>query len=127
MRIVNLRTASVLRTRHGSEIRPLIDRTTSPVTRCSVAEELLPPGAAVAPHHHRATEEVYYVLEGDGEMTVGGETRPVGSGDAVYIPIGAVHTLRNVGETPMRIWLVCGPAFTREDEIFVDEAGASPS
>lgn len=120
MKIVNLRSASVINTRHGSEIRPLIDRTTSPITQCSVAEELLPPGAAVTRHLHRETEEVYYVLAGDGEMTVGDETAPVGPGDAIYIPIGTVHTLRNVGAEPMRIVLVCGPAFSRGDEHFVE-------
>lgn len=120
MKIVNLRSAAVIRTRHGSEIRPLVDRTTSSITRCSVAEELLPPGAAVTRHFHETTEEVYYVLEGDGEMTVGDETSPVGPGDAIYIPVGSVHTLRNVGPTPMRIVLVCGPAFSREDEHFVE-------
>ena len=72
MRIVNLRTAAVLNTPHGSEIRPLVDRTTSEITQCSLAEEALPPGRAVTPHFHRETEEIYYVLEGRGEMTVGG-------------------------------------------------------
>ena len=118
MKIVNLRTARVLHTRHGSEIRPLVDRTTSDVTQCSLAEETLPPGHAVTPHHHRETEEIYYVLEGSGEMTVGDETSPVAAGDAVYIPRGSVHTLRNTGEVPMRIVLVCGPAFRHEDEHF---------
>lgn len=98
----------------------MIDRTTSPITQCSLAEELLPPGATVTPHHHRTTEEIYYVLEGDGEMTIAGETQAVGPGDAIFIPTGSVHTLRNVGSTPMRIVLVCGPAFSREDENFVD-------
>jgi mannose-6-phosphate isomerase-like protein (cupin superfamily) len=118
MKIVNLRTAHVLRTAHGSEIRPLVDRTTSDITQCSLAEELLPPGCAVRPHHHRETEEIYYVLEGSGEMTVGGETAPVAAGDAIFIPRDAVHTLRNTGEVAMRIVLVCGPAFRREDEHF---------
>ena len=119
MRIVNLRTAAVLNTPHGSEIRPLVDRTTSEITQCSLAEEALPPGRAVTPHFHRETEEIYYVLEGRGEMTVGDETSPVGPGDAVYIPRGARHTLMNTGEVPMRIVLVCGPAFSRGDENFV--------
>ena len=116
MKIVNLRSANVVHTEHGSEIRPLIDRTTSDIVQCSVAEELLPPGCAVRPHHHASTEEVYYILDGEGEMTVASETENVRSGDAVYIPIGSVHTLRNTGQTPMRIVLVCGPAFSRSDE-----------
>jgi mannose-6-phosphate isomerase-like protein (cupin superfamily) len=121
MKIVNLRSASILRTKHGSEIRPLVDRTTSDITQCSVAEELLPPGHAVTPHFHRETEEVYYVLEGAGEMTIGAETASVGAGDAIFIPRGSVHTLRNTGGVPMRIVLVCGPAFSRGDEHFVDQ------
>jgi mannose-6-phosphate isomerase-like protein (cupin superfamily) len=119
MTIVNLRSAGVLRTGHGSEIRPLIDRTTSETTRCSLAEELLPPGHAVRAHFHRETEEIYYVLEGVGEMRVGEEVAAVGAGDAVFIPRHTVHTLSNTGEVPMRVLLVCGPAFRHEDEHFV--------
>jgi mannose-6-phosphate isomerase-like protein (cupin superfamily) len=119
MQIVNRRSAAVLTTAHGSEIRPLVDRTTSEITQCSLAEESLPPGHAVTPHFHRETEEIYYVLEGSGEMTVGDETSEVGPGDAIFIPRGARHTLRNTGEVAMRIVLVCGPAFSRGDENFL--------
>ena len=121
MKIVNRSKAKVLASRHGSEIRPLIDRTTSDVTRCSLAEEWLPPGHAVTPHFHRDTEEIYYVLEGAGTMTVGDETEAVGPGDAILIPRGSVHSLANTGAAPMRIVLVCGPAFSREDERFLDD------
>ncbi len=123
MKIVNLRSARVLNTRHGSEIRPLVDRTTSSITQCSVAEELLPPGAAVTPHLHRETEEVYYIIDGSGEMTVGDDCKTVAAGDAIYIPRDTVHTLRNTGDVPMRIVLVCGPAFRHEDEHFVTGEG----
>ncbi|MBK6313379.1 MAG: cupin domain-containing protein [Blastocatellia bacterium] len=122
MKIVNVRDASVIRTRHGSEIRPLMDRTTSTITQCSIAEELLPPGHAVVPHFHRETEEVYYVLEGEGLMTVGDETCTVGSGDAILIPRNKVHSLANTGLSVMKIVLVCGPAFSRADENFLDGA-----
>jgi mannose-6-phosphate isomerase-like protein (cupin superfamily) len=115
MLILNLRDTKVLHTPHGSEIRPLIDRTTSPVTQCSLAEELLPPGAAVTPHHHEELEEIYYILEGAGLMTIGDETQPVGTGDAIYIPRNRRHTLTNTGQTTMRLLLVCGPAFYFED------------
>lgn len=115
MLIVNRRDSKILHTPHGSEIRPLMDRTTSPITQCSLAEELLPPGKSVSPHHHEVLEEVYYILEGFGVMTVGEETREVGAGDAVYIPKHHRHTLTNTGAEVMRILLVCGPAFYFED------------
>ncbi len=115
MIVVNRRLAAVTNTPHGSEIRPLIDRTTSPVELCSLAEETLPAGAAVTRHFHRETEEVYYVLAGAGRMTVGREVREVAAGDAVYIPRGAAHTLENTGDAPMTILLVCGPAYSAAD------------
>ena len=117
MMITNRDNARVINTPHGSEIRPLIDRTTSEITQCSLAEELLPPGRTVTLHHHNSIEEIYYILSGEGEMTVGEERRQVGPGDAVYIPRGYAHTLNNSGIGPLKILLVCGPAFFPEDEI----------
>jgi mannose-6-phosphate isomerase-like protein (cupin superfamily) len=122
MIVKNRNQAAVISTRHGSEIRPLIDRTTSEITRCSLAEEILPPGAAVTPHHHRQLEEVYYILSGRGVMTVGDEQREVGAGDAIYIPRDHRHTLENTGTEPIRLLLVCGPAFFYEDEILQEDA-----
>ena len=117
MIIINREEASVINTPHGSEIRPLIDRTTSDIRLCSLAEEMLPAGRAVTRHHHLETEEIYYVLKGHGRMTVGSEVREVAAGEAVYIPRGAAHTLENSGTEPMTILLVCGPAYSPEDHI----------
>ena len=118
MIIINREHSIPIRTPHGSEIRPLIDRTTSRITQCSLAEETLPPDCAVTPHHHRELEEIYYITSGRGVMTVGDETREVVSGDAVYVPRGQKHSLRNTGPEPIRLLLVCGPAFFYEDQVF---------
>ena len=116
MIIVNRERAKVIRTGHGSELRPLIDRTTSEITQCSLAEELLPPGISVAAHHHRELEEIYYILSGTGLMTVGDEVQEVSAGDAIYVPHGLRHTLKNTGGEPIKLLVACGPAFYYEDE-----------
>jgi mannose-6-phosphate isomerase-like protein (cupin superfamily) len=115
MIVVNRRNAAIIKTPHGSEIRPLVDRTTSAIERCSLAEEILPVGAVVGRHHHLETEEIYYILRGAGRMTVGDEAREVEAGDAVFIPRGQAHTLENTGREPMTILLVCGPAHSFAD------------
>jgi mannose-6-phosphate isomerase-like protein (cupin superfamily) len=110
MLIINRNKANIINTPHGSEIRPLVDRTTSEIEKCSLAEEILPVGAAVGKHFHKETEEIYYIIEGSGLMTVGDETREVSAGDAVFIPRNHTHTLKNTGTEPMKILLVCGAA-----------------
>lgn len=115
MIVVNRLNAAVINTPHGSEIRPLIDRTTTSIERCSLAEEVLPVGAKIGRHHHLLTEEVYYILRGTGKMTVGDDTREVAAGDAVFIPRGEMHTLENTGLEQMTILLVCGPAHSFDD------------
>jgi mannose-6-phosphate isomerase-like protein (cupin superfamily) len=115
MIIVNRGRAAIIKTPHGSEIRPLIDRTTTSIERCSLAEEVLPAGAKVGRHYHLETEEVYYIVQGEGRMTVGDEVKAVAAGDAIFIPRGAAHQLENTGQTPMTILLVCGPAYSYED------------
>lgn len=115
MLIINRKDANILHTPHGSEIRPLIDRTTAPITQCSLAEETLPPGKTVTPHTHEVLEEIYYILSGSGVMTIGEDSREVSAGDAIYIPKHYVHTLTNTGTEAMKLLLVCGPAFYFED------------
>src|ERR1041384_7071065 len=117
MIIVNRQHTNVIQTPHGSEIRPLIDQTTSPITQCSLAEETLLPGQEVTPHAHQTIEEIYYIVEGRGLMTVGDEQKEVRAGDAVFIPPYHRHTLKNTGTEPIRLILVCGPAFFYEDEV----------
>jgi mannose-6-phosphate isomerase-like protein (cupin superfamily) len=117
MLILNRQDANILHTPHGSKIRPLMDRTTSPITQCSLAEETLPPGKTVTPHHHEVLEEIYYILSGSGVMMIGDESQAVHAGDAIYIPKHHVHTLTNTGDEEMKILLVCGPAFYFADHI----------
>jgi mannose-6-phosphate isomerase-like protein (cupin superfamily) len=120
MIVINRERAAVINTPHGSEIRPLIDRTTSDIERCSLAEEVLPVGAAVGRHHHLLTEEIYYILQGRGRMTIGEEAREVSAGDAIFIPLERAHTLENTGHEPMRLLLVCGPAYSLVDHLAGD-------
>lgn len=46
-------------------------------------------------HHHSRTDEVYFILAGEGTMTLDGEPVAVAPGDAILTPLGARHGLRN--------------------------------
>ena len=62
------------------------------------------------PWHNQEQEEIYFVIEGTGEMCLGDERRVVTSGQAVYIPPGVFHQLTNIGATPLRMLYCYGPA-----------------
>ncbi|RYG26765.1 cupin domain-containing protein [bacterium] len=70
----------------------------------------LDPNGGQVPWHNQEQEEIYFVVEGTGEMCLGQERQTVATGQAVYIPSGMFHQLTNVGDTPLRMIYVYGPA-----------------
>ena len=62
------------------------------------------------PWHNQEQEEIYFIVEGTGEMCLGEERVTLSSGQAVYIPTGVFHQLTNIGETPLRMIYCYGPA-----------------
>jgi mannose-6-phosphate isomerase-like protein (cupin superfamily) len=79
-------------------------------THFSMGWVTLEPGGGQVPWHNQAQEEVYLIVEGEGEMCLGEERREIRSGQAVYIPPGVFHQLTNTGETPMIMIYCYGPA-----------------
>jgi len=65
-------------------------------------------------HYHKRLTEIYYILEGQGEMELDGERHPVRPGDAILIKPGCRH--RAIGR--MRVLNVAVPAFDPRDEWF---------
>ena len=104
-------------TADGSTIRELLGLPTAPVRNQSLAEASLTPGQTTQRHYHAEAEEIYYVVEGSGEMELDGEHRRVSIGDAVLIPPGAWHELR-AGERGCRFLCCCAPAYRHEDTFF---------
>ncbi len=70
----------------------------------------LEPNGGQVPWHNQEQEEVYFVLEGDGEMCLGTQRQALKTGQAVYIPPGVFHQLSNVGSTPLKMLYCYGPA-----------------
>ena len=117
MVVQNLERQSAFTTKDGSTIRSILDATNAPVQNQSLAEARLPAGGATQRHHHKLSEEIYFILEGAGEMEIDGESRRVVPGDGVLIPPGAWHTIR--AETAMRFLCCCAPGYAHEDTCFV--------
>lgn len=56
---------------------------------------LIPAGASDGVHRHEHVEEIYYVLNGDGEASVAGETAQIHKGDAVPVLLNEPHSFKS--------------------------------
>ena len=120
MDVTNINRVEPFITKDGSEIRELLAHRNSCIRNQTLAEARLPAGASTAPHHHVLTEEIYYVLEGQGLMQVGEQTGQVGVGDAVAIPPGAVHQVTNTGPGELKFLCCCAPGYEHEDTVLAE-------
>ncbi len=118
MIVRSLDRAEPFTTADGSSIRELLGIPTAPVSNQSLAEATLEPGQATERHYHAETEEIYYLVEGGGDMEVDGERRSVAAGDAILIPPGAWHQIRAEGPGRLRFLCCCAPAYRDEDTFF---------
>jgi uncharacterized cupin superfamily protein len=67
---------------------------------------VVPPGKRAFPFHsHRVNEEMFFVIEGAGEVRIGAETWPIRAGDVICCPPGGpetAHQIVNTGEATLR-------------------------
>lgn len=83
--------------------------------RYSLAYATVGPGQTSLLHKLK-TSEVYYILEGKGIMNINGESAPVHSGQAVYIPPNAKQYIQNAGSSDLKFLCIVDPAWRTEDE-----------
>jgi len=116
MILQNLADQTPFLTKDGSTIRSILDRTNAPVELQSLAEATIPAGGATVRHHHKVSEEFYFLLDGTGWMEIDGGRREVGPGDAILIPRGAWHQI--TATTAIGMLCCCAPPYSHDDTYF---------
>ena len=65
-----------------------------------------PPGKAAFPRHsHRVNEEMFFILEGAGEVVIGEARHPIRAGDVICCPAGgseSAHQIINTGAVDLK-------------------------
>jgi mannose-6-phosphate isomerase-like protein (cupin superfamily) len=120
MDIRNIQEVPAFTTKDGSEIRELLAHRNSAIVQQSLAEARLPPGGRTTAHYHRRTEEIYYILEGAGEMRIGDQRRSVGVGDAIAIPPGQIHQIVNTRDSTLKFLCCCAPPYEHDDTVLCE-------
>ena len=67
------------------------------------------PSAYVQEHVHEVQEQIYYVLEGEGVLTLGRERHLMRPHDYVYVPPGVRHSFTNTGTAGLVFLVVTTP------------------
>jgi len=68
------------------------------------------PGQIHEPHAHCERDKLYIVLEGRGDVTLGGKTSRIAAGDLALAPADVVHSLINHGPDRLVVLIVMAPA-----------------
>jgi oxalate decarboxylase/phosphoglucose isomerase-like protein (cupin superfamily) len=69
----------------------------------------LEPGKGHDIHTHPDSDEILYIISGEGEQTVAEDTREVGPGEMIYIPAGVEHGTINTGWETLQLLAVYAP------------------
>ena len=108
-------------TKDGSAIRELMHPEQGAVRNQSLAEAIVAVGQSTLPHCHHASEEIYHVLAGQGQMQLAERFFMVRPGDTIAIAPGTRHAIRNTGDVPLRILCCCAPPYRHEDTSLTGE------
>lgn len=79
-------------------------------TNFSLGYVTLEPQGGQVPWHNQEQEEVYFIVEGTGEMCIGDEKQTVVGGQCIEIPPTVYHQLTNIGDTKLIMIYCYGPA-----------------
>jgi mannose-6-phosphate isomerase-like protein (cupin superfamily) len=84
----------------------LFSQPQTPSSDLSAGIAVCPPGSGHLCAHRHEQAEIYYIIEGDGEVTIDGVNSQVTKGSSVFIPSNAEHGIANTGSADLRWFYV---------------------
>lgn len=75
----------------------------------SLGTQLVPPGVGIPRHVHAYWDEVIYVLDGGGIVTLNDEQVPLQKGATIFVPMGVWHGFENPDTGLFILWLAPSP------------------
>jgi quercetin dioxygenase-like cupin family protein len=75
----------------------------------ALGTQLVPPGVGIPRHVHACWDEVIYVLDGGGIVTLNDERAPLQKGATVFVPKGVWHGFENLDTELFILWMATSP------------------
>ena len=102
----NVATVSAERT---EEVSASLRRVVSTGEYSELVALTIPPGGEMPEETHHSSDQAVFIVEGRGEAILNGRAEPAGEHDAVFIPAGTTHSVKNRGVLDLKMFLVYSP------------------
>lgn len=66
-------------------------------------------GEDIGSEVHPGTDQILFIVEGQGKAVINGKTYPVAENDFVFVPAGARHNLTNSEDEELKLFTVYSP------------------
>ncbi len=105
-RIFLFEELTVRRMGNGGESRDVVRGTVATGEAVELHESMLPVGSVPNPFHTIQHSELITVLDGTLSFEHDGKSEQVGPGGVIYVALGTLHTLKNIGNVPAKYVVV---------------------
>lgn len=87
--------------------------------RYSISHSELKPGKKSKLHKMKSSE-VYYILQGEGNLLIDDEKTKVSKDQAIFIPSHSKQSIENTGDIDLEFLCIVDPAWKLEDEVVLE-------
>ena len=102
----------------GSAIE-LINYNNSKTSLFSTAMIIIDPFKESAKHYHKIMEEIYFIIEGKGNITLDDKLYKVEPGHSIFIPAMVKHQIKNTSNKALKFLSIDAPSYDEKDVYLV--------
>jgi mannose-6-phosphate isomerase-like protein (cupin superfamily) len=81
-------------------------------------------GEDIGEETHGNIDQIFFVIDGDGEALVDDETFGIDEHDVVFVPAGTKHNIKNIGNEILKLCTVYSPPAHADGTIHVTKEDA---
>lgn len=70
--------------------------------------------------HKISSSEIYYILEGSGNITINEDTHQIKKDDSAYVPPNSKQFIENSGAGDLKFLCIVEPAWKADDEVLLE-------